>query len=831
MPSLVYPFTAVVGHERAKMALILSAIDPRLGGALISGPKGSGKTTLIRGLSDILPAVESVEGCPFNCDPLDEPSLCPTCKERLADEGRLPSTLRRVRIVELPLGASEDGLLGAVDAEAALRRGVRALQPGLLAKANRNILYIDEVNLLPDHLIDVILDPAASGWNVVQREGISLVHPSRFTLIASMNPEEGELRPQILDRFALRVEMDTLGDPGRRAEVARRNLAFEEDPEAFYNEHEEEQERLRERIQAAREALARVEVSEAVMEGVAEACSKVKVAGFRPDLATVKGARALAAYEGRAAVDVEDVIRLLDLALSHRIKGEVEPLRASMEVRLREIIPPGAPSEVVEEAATKTHVPLELASIPSPVERRKMRGRRIPAPLAYLLQLLVIAALLVSLSAVSVIIFLYLQAMLVGAPWFEVAKGFTTRRILLHLGIIAPIFALLYLLYPRRVRVPVIRLYSYLGSEQGRQVVLQQAHPSYARGGEDMEVSRTINIPLYASLRRLYKMVLGRGARIFEAARRERTRRQYRFAVDRRDYRRLRSAHGRRSKTKARSDRGRYVSYTFPKRRPWDVAIHPTLRAAAPFQLARRREGQALKVEVGDIRVKIRETRAPLTLILLLDMSESMIASLDNVRNAILSVHDIALRRRDRVGLIIFKGEGARTLQSPTTNMNLLVNRLTEVGASDLTPLASGMFEAWRVLRNEKTKNRDAIPYLVIVSDGIANIPLEAPLTAHARSRYLNHAQADAIDAAHLLKREGVRTLVINPAHAPESEYTTQYKKRAWERTGKLWLTPTELVVEIPRITGGYYYGIGEEGELEEVILTEALSLLGRSHA
>jgi len=295
---------------------------------------------------------------------------------------------------------------------------------------------------------------------------------------------------------------------------------------------------------------------------------------------------------------------------------------------------------------------------------------------------------------------------------------------------------------------------------------------------------------------------------------------------------RLRSSIGKASKTKARADRGRYVSYEFPKRRPWDVALGPTFRAAAPYQRSREKGGLALRVEVGDIRVKVREMQAPLTIVLLLDMSESIVPSLVNVRNAILSMRDVAFKRRDRVGLVVFKGEGASTLQSPTTNMSLVVKRVMEIGASDFTPLASGMYEARRVLRNEKTKNRDSIPVLVIISDGIANIPLEAPLSTRTRSLFINTAQADVIDVAQLLGREGVTTMIINPSHLPlGSASSSSYKEMVLQTTGKRWLEPTELLMEIPRITGGYYYGIGEGGDLEQVFLTEAFSMLGRGLA
>ena len=830
MSRVVFPFTAVIGQEKAKKALILNIIDPMLGGVLISGPKGSGKSTIVRALEDILPEIEYVEGCPFNCGPRDPTRLCPSCKERLAEEGKLPIERRRMRIIELPLGASEEALLGAIDPESALMRGLKILQPGLLAKANRNILYIDEVNLLHDHIVDCILDPAASGWNVVQREGVSLSHPARFTLIASMNPEEGGLRPQILDRFALKVETETLKDPKERGEVVRRHLAFEEDPATFLKGYEEDQSDICGRIQRARESLSRVEVPEAVMRGVAEVCSQLGVEGFRSDLSALKAARALAAYEGRAIVGARDITEVFDLALSHRVKWGKPLEKHVIDRTVREVLLIEKIELAEEEISLMPMEEIPPTGPPIPTKRVKPRRRKFPAPLVNIIYILVISGLLISLSAVLTVTHIFLQAMVSGLPLEGLIKTLTLQRFLLNLAIVASIFAALNIFYSRRKAPLIIYFYKYLGSGLKRQIIRQHEYPRFEEGVREdkpIEASKTLNIPLYASLRRLYKMVVGKGAKLLEAGRGEK-RRRYRFAVGRRADRRLRSAIGKQAKTKARSERGRYVSYEFPKRRPWDVALGPTIRAAAPFQPSRDRRGLALKVEVEDIRVKVREMRAPICMVLLLDMSESMIPSLANVRNAILSMRDIAMKRRDRLGLTIFKGEAATTLQTPTTNLNLLVNRLMDVGASDLTPLASGIFEAWRVLRNEKVKNRDIIPYLVIISDGIANIPLDSPLSPFTRLNFLNHAQADVIDAAYLLRRGDIRTLVINPSHLPEDPPTRRYKDNLEMRTGKRWLDPQELLMEIPRITGGYYYGIGEKGELEEAILTEAFSIISR---
>lgn len=827
MGRIIYPFTAIVGQERAKMALILNIIDPRLGGLLISGPKGSGKSTIVRSLEGILPMVESVEGCEYSCNPNDLTHLCPACRERLR-EGGLKVALRPMRIVELPLGATEEGLLGTIDAEEVLRTGVKRISPGLLGRANQNILYVEDLNILSEHLVDCILDPAASGWVSIEREGISLQHPSRFILVASMNPEEGGLRPQILDRFALKVDVEPITDPELRAEITRRNLAFEEDPQSFYKMYEEEQNQLTRRIKEARERLEKVLVPEDVMRGIGEACSRLKVEGVRSDIAILKAVRALAAYEGRERAEPEDALKVFDLALSHRLRGPGgKPLERAKVIReLRSILL----KEVYEEGEGL----IELAPPPPGMESRRVipkidrrRRRMLPGALGNIINILAIASLLISLSLVSSIMTGLFEVMLFNKPISALVGALSPNRVLIHLALITPIFLLLFLI-SRRVRRPIIYIYTYLGSGLRRQLVQRQEpkpEEEEEERGEVIERVGLVNIPLFASLRRLYKLAVEKGIKLLQAGAKKR--RSYKLTYERRGDRRLRTTIGRRSKTKARSERGRYISYELPKGRPWDLALVPTIRAAAPYQRSRDRRGLALKVELEDIRVKVREMRAPITMVLLLDMSESMISSLENVRNAILSMRDTILKRRDSVGLVIFKGEGATTLQPPTRNLGLVVRRLMEVGASDLTPLASGMFEAWRVLRNEKVKNRDIIPFLVIISDGIANIPLESPLTPYTRSCYLNTAQADVIDVAYLLRRSGIRTMVINPSHAVEEEMLKRHRG-VEEATGKRFLEPTELLMEIPRITGGYYYGIGEEGELEEVFLTEALGLVSR---
>jgi Mg-chelatase subunit ChlI/Mg-chelatase subunit ChlD len=824
MQQTLYPFSAVVGQERVKKALILCTLDPKLGGILVSGPKGSGKSTLIRALEDILPSKEYVKGCSYTCDPLSPESLCLWCREELSEKGILIVGKRRLKIVELPLGATEDGLIGTINAEEAIIRGIKVLEPGLLGKANQNILYIDEINLLPDYLIDSILDPAASGWNTVQREGLNLVHPADFTLIASMNPEEGDLRPQILDRFALKVEMEKLKEPKQREEVVRRNISYEENPEAFLKEYEEEQKQLREKIDSGRHHIQEIEIPDNIMKGIAEVCSELRIEGLRSDIAILKAARANAALEGRKRVQADDAKQVLDLAVVHRIKDE-----KFTRDRVERFFVDEIPSELVEvskleEGMVKTDSKLgdlkPLGDYEGFVKRRMMRK-----PLNRFLFVLVIFAMLIFLTFTTMITTSFLQVMFFGRSLESLITSLTPRSFFFNFLLLSALFGIVVFFSPRTR--PIRYLYTFLGQESDRRIVrqLSQHTVENEKEKEIKETTKTLNIPIYASIRSLFDKIAETGAKIFKGWRKEEGKR-YRFMLHGRKDRRIRSVVGKKSKTKSKSKRGRYVSYEFPKSRPWDIAMTPTLRAAAPYQRSREWSKLALKIMPEDVRVKVRETKSPLSVILLLDMSESMVASLVNVRNAVMSMREIAFRRKDRIGLVVFKGQEATTIQNPTSNIELILKKLMNLGASNLTPLASGLYEASRVIRNETRRNMDAQPVLVVISDGITNIPLKSPLNLQTRATFRNSAQADVVDALYLLKKMNVTALAINPSHQPVGSLTQLSMKTA-AMAGKKWLEPTELMMEIPRITGGYYYGIGKGGSLEEVVLTEAFSILG----
>jgi magnesium chelatase subunit D len=324
----VYPFTALVGQEEMKLALLLNVVAPSVGGVLITGHRGTGKSTAVRALADLLPPLSAVRGCAFNCDPDAAPAeLCGECRARLGEGGKLPRERRPVPVVELPLGATEDRVCGTIDLGRALREGVKAFEPGLLARANRGFLYVDEVNLLEDHLVDVLLDVAATGRARVEREGVSAEHPARFVLAGSSNPEEGELRPQLVDRFGLCVEVETLRDVAARVEIVERREAFERDPQAFTDAARREQERLRRRLVRARRNFQTVEVPRPLLHSIAELCLRLGVDGHRGELTIARASRALAAFEGRRAASAEDVRRVAPLALRHRLRRD--PLEQS----------------------------------------------------------------------------------------------------------------------------------------------------------------------------------------------------------------------------------------------------------------------------------------------------------------------------------------------------------------------------------------------------------------------------------------------------------------------------------------------------------------------
>ena len=320
--SPVFPFTAIVGQEEMKLALQLNVIDPKIGGVMIMGDRGTGKSTTIRAIADLLPQIEIVKNDLFNSSPYDLDLMSNEVKIHIQQGSIIETEFIKIPMVDLPLGATEDRVCGTIDIEKALTEGVKAFEPGLLAKANRGILYVDEVNLLDDHLVDILLDSAASGWNTVEREGISIRHPARFVLVGSGNPEEGELRPQLLDRFGMHAEIRTVKDPALRVKVVEERTAFDQEPNKCVENYKEKQQELRNRIIAAQKLLPNVELDYNLRVKISEVCSQLDVDGLRGDIVTNRAAKAYAAYNQRTKVTIEDIGKIITLCLRHRLRKD-----------------------------------------------------------------------------------------------------------------------------------------------------------------------------------------------------------------------------------------------------------------------------------------------------------------------------------------------------------------------------------------------------------------------------------------------------------------------------------------------------------------------------
>ena len=339
---VVFPFSAIVGQEKMKKALILNAINPQVGGVLVRGEKGTGKSTAVRALAELLPVIEVVRGCPFNCNPRDISEMCPSCKEKVLSSQNSPggnglkAEKRRIRVVDLPLGSTEDRLLGSLDIETAIKEGKKSLEPGILADVHRGILYVDEINLLDDHVVDILLDSATSGINVVEREGISFSHPSRFILVGTMNPEEGELRAQLLDRISLHIPIEALQNVDERVQITLLRNKFEKDPEKFLQEFESENEKLRKKIKKAQKLLTAITIGDRTRMLICKMCKELDVEGHRPDIMLAKTALTLAAYNGRKEIGDKEIKEAAEYILPFRIRknpfGEEEQKENTLQL-------------------------------------------------------------------------------------------------------------------------------------------------------------------------------------------------------------------------------------------------------------------------------------------------------------------------------------------------------------------------------------------------------------------------------------------------------------------------------------------------------------------
>ncbi|MFF4532135.1 putative cobaltochelatase [Streptomyces sp. NPDC001407] len=653
MASATYPFTAIVGMDDMRLGLLLNALSPAIGGVLVRGEKGTAKTTAVRSLAALLPEVEAVTGCRFSCDPASPDPACPDGPH----EDGAPHAPRPARMAELPVGASEDRLVGALDIERALGEGVKAFEPGLLAAAHRGVLYVDEVNLLGDHLVDSLLDAAATGSSSVEREGVSVRHASRFLLVGTMNPEEGELRPQLLDRFGLTVEVAASREPDERVEVVRRRLAYDEDPAAFAAKWAAEEDALRERIAAARALLPAVRLGDGALRRIAAVCAGFEVDGMRADIVTARTATALAAWAGRTDVLTEDVRQAALLALPHRRRRAPFDAPGLDEDKLDEILRQFEDDEPEPEPDPEPEGPDGGPGDDGPEGGEPPRDNDGP-----------------------------------GTPDVP-AQGDSPENA------------------PARQESSPSEAHGEQGAADG------QSRPS--EGGDAPAVAASD--PFRA--RKFDVPGLGEGA----DGRRSRAR----------------TAHGR--TTGARRPRGALAK----------LHLAATVRAAAPHQRARGRGGPGLVVRRDDLREAVREGREGNLVLFVVDASGSMAARkrMGAVKGAVLSLLLDAYQRRDKIGMITFRGAGAEVALPPTSSVDVGAARLERLPTGGRTPLAAGLLQAHEVLRVERLRDPSRRPLLVVVTDGRATGGPE-PLARAAR-------------AARLLAGEGTASVVVDCETGP----------------------------------------------------------------
>ena len=688
----ILPFTAIVGQEKMKKALILNAINPKIGGVLIRGEKGTAKSTAVRALAELLPEIEVVNGCSFNCNPRDVKEMCDICYGRMKGGEKLESIKRRARVIDLPLGATEDRVVGTLNIEKAIKEGIRALEPGILAAANRGILYIDEVNLLDDHVADVLLDAAAMGVNLVEREGVSVAHPSRFILVGTMNPEEGELRPQLLDRFGLQVNVESLDDADSRVEIVKIAESFETDTDECIAKFKDQQLELSERIVLAKSRLPEVKISDDLLRTTARMCIELGVKTHRAEIVITRTAKTIAAFDDRQEVTLDDIKEAMELALPHRM-------------RKRPFEPPQLDTEKLDDMMKEKNEKKEKKQ-----ESREKKDQD-----------------------------------------------------------------------------------EHKQDHEHNQQQEPQNPPDDGDERSEMEQSESV-------------FEIGDPIDISSVRPKERQDRLYR-----------RKTSGRRIPSLARFNRGRYARHTMPRGKPTDIAIDATIRAAAPYQKDRgvSTPGKnAIILKNQDIREKIRVGKVSTATLFVVDASGSMGASnrMESAKGAIMSLLMDSYQKRDRVGMVAFKGDGADVLLPLSSSVDLAFERLRTLPTGGRTPLGAGLMRGLNLLLGEKRKNEETISMMVLISDGRANVPI-----MEGRSERIRE---ELVAIAEEARSSGIHVVILDTESTGSSFVKMQlgYCKEIADHAGGRYFS-------LDRLSGREVHDIVSS---EQELLTEIYSMGGR---
>ena len=615
------PFTSIIGQDDMKFALILNAINPRIGGVLIRGDKGTAKSTAVRALADLLEDIAVVEDCPFNCDPVNEDNMCDLCYEK-NQKSQIKSTIKKTPVIDLPLGATEDRVVGSLNVERAIKEGIKALEPGILAACNRGILYIDEVNLLDDHVADVLLDSAAMGVNIVEREGVSVAHPSKFILVGTMNPEEGEIRPQLLDRFGLQVSVMGIEDVDQRMQIAKMAEAFDADPDGFAEKNKASQEEIKERISKARELLRQVSMKDDLLRMIASTCIDLGVKTHRAEIVITRTAKTIAAFDGRKDVNQEDIKKAMELALAHRMRS-------------RPFEPPTLNKEKLENSMSQH-------------QNEKQHEQQQP-------------------------------------------QHQNTRQ--------------------------------QKKQEQQPQEPDDQRDTTQNSATKPQEQVFEIGMPI--------------DVRAINMPRK-------------RDRIARRRTSGRRMNTLASRNRGRYLRQRLPTDGK-DIAIDATIRAAAPYQKVRFGPN-AIKVKGEDIREKERVGKTSAVVLFVVDASGSMGAMqrMESAKGAVLSLLMDSYQKRDKIGMVAFRGKDAELILPPCSSVDLACSRLKELATGGKTPLSAGLSRGLQLLQGEIRKDEETKPMMVLVSDGRANVAMGGMI------------REELVEISEKSKQLGIHTVVID---------------------------------------------------------------------